>query len=293
MKRIALAYSGSFESTVAIPWLAEKYGAEVVTLTLDLGQAPDLATIRERALGAGAVRAHVLDSREEFVRGYILPAVRDGVFSPDLEYAGITYSRPLIAKRLVELARMESASSVAHSCGCDGADRRTLEAEIYTADPSIPVIAARCEWTMSREELVEYARARNITPTITASDANVDANVWGRVIRGSTASEAYKLTRAISDSPDTAAFLTIDFDRGTPVRANGVDMPLIEMIESIETIAGTHGVGRVRGPDGTRAESPAAVVLHTAYAAAPSVDGSVRVKLFKGSCDATALEPVA
>jgi argininosuccinate synthase len=303
MKRIALAYSGSFETTVAIPWLSETCGAEVVTLTLDLGQGPDLATIRERALAAGAVRAHVLDAREELVRNQMLPAARSGAFSADREYPGHALSRPLIAKHLVQLARMESTPAVAHGCACQGADRSLLEREIHAADASISIMVPRCEWSMTDDQLMEFARARGITVPTGAPESTVDANVWGRVIRDSTAAGSYRLTRPVSESPDTAAFLTIEFEEGTPVRANGVDMPLIEMIESIETIAGTHGVGRIPGPDGARAESPAAVVLDAAYDALkvpgtrPDSVGAkhpiVRVKLFKGSCEATALETVA
>jgi argininosuccinate synthase len=309
MTRIVLAYSGGLETTAAIPWLLETYGAEVVTLTLDIGQGLELAHIRERALAAGAVRAHVLEAREEFVRDYILPALQSGAFSPDREFAGIALSRPLIAKRLVEIARMESAGAVGHGCSCEAPDRALLEDSLRAIDPSLEIIAPRCEWRMSEAELDEYSRARNVAFTTAAPDHNVDANVWGRVIHGPIAPNGYKLTRAISEAPASAAFLNIEFDGGAPIRANGVEMPLIEMIESIETIAGTHGVGRMAGPAGAAAESPAAAVLHAAHAqlsqastvpgtrdnaGAPQLlHGTVRVRLFKGSCEATALETVA
>jgi argininosuccinate synthase len=292
-RKIVLAYSGGLEATASIPWLMERYGGEVVTLTLDLGQALDLADIRERALAAGALRAHVLDAREEFVRGYVLPALHAGAFSPDREFAGIDISRPLVGRRLVEMARMESAGAVAHGFACDAAGRRGFETVLNDADPSLVILAPRCEWGMSRDDLVDYARARNLAIAPATSHHDVEANVWGRVIRGSIGTGAYQLTRPIPDSPDTPAFLDIEFERGAPIRTNGVEMPLIEMIESIETIAGAHGVGRIAGPDGAAAESPAAVVLHTACAELPATDGAVRVRLFKGSCEATALQTVA
>jgi argininosuccinate synthase len=300
MKRIVLAYSGSLETTAAIPWLSETYDAEVMTLTLDVGQGLDLAHIRERALAAGAVRAHVLDAREEFVRGYILPALHSGAFSPDREFAGIALSRPLIGRRLVEMARMESAGGVAHGCVCDGADRHTLEQAVRELDPAIDIIAPRCTWDMTAAELVEYGQARNVVFTTSAVKQNIAANVWGRVIHGSMAPGDFKLTRAVADTPETAAVMNIEFDAGTPIRANGVEMPLIEMIESIETIAGTHGVGRLAGPEGSAAESPAAVVLHAAHSElarahrdGPFARGTVRVQIFKGACEATALQSVA
>ena len=303
MTRIVLAYSGGLEATAAIPWLAETYGAEVMTLTLDIGQGLDLAHIRERALAAGAVRAHVLDAREEFVRGFILPALHAGVFSPDREFAGIALSRPLIAKRLVDMARMEAAGAVAHGCACDAVDRRRLEEAVRAIDPGIDIMAPLCTWGMSAAEVVGYSRERNIV-VAAPPDRKVDANVWGRVIHGSMAAGDYRLTRSVPDAPATAAVMNIEFDAGAPVRANGVEMPLIEMIESIETIAGAHGVGRMPGPGGSVAESPAAVVLHSARLelsraredaddAAELVSGIVRVRLFKGACEATALESVA
>jgi argininosuccinate synthase len=285
MKRIVLAYSGGLETTAAIPWLAETYGAEVVTVTLDVGQ--------------------VIDAREEFVRGFVLPALRTGTFAPDREFAGIAVSRPLIAKRLVEIAQMESASAVAHGCRCDAPGRRMFESAIQAADPSLSIIAPVCDSRMSDVALAEYARERNIAVPTGTSNPDVDANVWGRVMRGASAPGAYKLTRAIPDTPDAAAYVNIEFAAGVPVRANGVEMPLIDMIESIETIAGAHGVGRIAAPGGSIAESPAGVVLHAACAelsktsaagdhadAGRPVSGVVRVKLFKGSCEATALEPV-
>ena len=304
MTRIVLAYSGGLQTTAAIPWLAEAHAAEVVTLTLDLGQGLELAHIRERALAAGAVRAHVLDAREEFVRGYILPALHSGAFSADREFAGIALSRPLIARRLVDMARMESAGSVAHGCACDAADRHRLEDAIREIDPAVGVIAPLCAWGLSGAELVEYARERNIFFTTQGSEQKVEANVWGRVIHGAPLPGDYKLTRAVADAPSSAAVMNIEFAAGAPIRANGVEMPLVEMIESIETIAGTHGVGRLPGPSGSAAESPAAVVLHAAHAELsrplrasdqplPSVSGTVRVRLFKGACEATALESVA
>lgn len=303
MKRIVLAYSGGLEASVAIPWLAETYGAEVVTLTLDIGQGLELAHIRERALAAGAVRAHVLDAREEFVRGYILPALQAGAFSPERAFLGTELSRPLIARRLVEIARMEGASAVAHGCSCDDSDRTSLETSVRALDPTLSIIAPVCGWSMSASAVADYARARNIPVTPRPPHYKVDANVWGRLIYGSAAAGDYKLTRPVVDAPADAAFMEIEFEAGVPVRANGVEMPVIEMIESIETIAGTHGVGRMAGPNGAVAESPAAVVLHAAHAELLSrvpgtrddagarhlIHGSIRVKLFKGSCEVEAV----
>ena len=272
MNRIVLAYSGGIVTSVAIPWLAEKYDAEIVTMTLDVGQGVELADVRQRALAAGAVRAHVIDAREEFVRDYILPALQAGALPTDRSL-GTELSRPLIAKRLVGMARMESASGVAHGCLCPDEDRARLEAAITALDPGLQILAPACEWGMSAGQVAQYARERRIPVAIPGPHDNVDANVWGRAIYGSAAGLDYKLTRAPEDGPDTAAFMVIEFEGGVPVRTNGLEMPMIEMIESLETIAGTHGVGRFHAhqdssnSDAVLAESPAAVVLSTAHAA--------------------------
>jgi argininosuccinate synthase len=268
-----------------------------VTVTLDLGQGRELAHLRERALAAGAVRAHVLDAREEFVRGYILPALQTGAFSPGRDFEGTSLSRPLIARRLVDVARMEAAGAVAHGCGRADPDRAPLEVSVRMLDPALRIIAPVSEWGMSEADLVAYARSLGI-PVATTPRQRVDANVWGRLLYGAPSDGDFKLTRSIADAPSDAAFMEIEFEAGVPVRANGVEMPLIEMIESIETIAGTHGVGRLPGPTGSVAESPAAVVLHAAHSELirreGHTTGAVRVKLLKGSCEiTTTVETVA
>ena len=286
--KIVLAYSGSLATTAAIPWLMERYGAEVVTLTLDVGQGAELAHIRERALGAGAIRAHVIDARDEFVRRHVLPSLRSGAFADAAAFSTVAQTRPLIARRLLELARMEGATLVAHGCGCDDPDRMLLEQAIHERDTAVTIVAPACEWKMSPAEVVEYARSRRLA-VVSTPHAEVDANLLGRTFYGASASHPYTLTRSIADAPAGAAFLELEFAAGTPIRTNGVDMPVIEIIESLEAIAGAHAVGRVPLDADIMAESPAAVVLHAAYSHLASIDpgltGTVRVKLSRGSCE--------
>lgn len=288
MKRIVLAYSGSVTTSAAIPWVMERHGAEVVTVTLDVGQGLELAHIRERALAAGAVRAHVIDARDEFVRRHVLPSFRAGAFADLSAFSTTAQTRPLIARRLLDLAKMEAASAVAHGSGCDDPDRVLLEAAIHAIDPSVEILAPTCEWGMSPEQVVEYARARGI-PAAAGHAGEVDVNLLGRTFYGATNSHHYKLTRSVADAPNGAALIELEFLHGTPIRTNGVDMPMIEIIESIETIAGAHGVGRVNLEPDVVAESPAAVVLHAAYdhlaRVAPELSGTVKLKLSKGHCE--------
>jgi argininosuccinate synthase len=316
MTRIVLAHSGSLATSVAIPWLADRYEAEVVVLTLDVGQGGELADVRERALAAGAVRAHVLDAREELVRDYVTPALQAGVLSAGRGPLAKPLAQALIAKRLVDVARMESASAVAHGGSqvagtfpkkVAGTSRRgkkvagtfsekvpgtngsangsglpsVLDEALRALDSTLTIIAPARLWTLTREQQLAYARARSVSVSPDGDDIfHVDANVWGRSIRADSQDDEhlelpeglYTLTRSAKECPDEPAYLEIEFERGLPVRANGIEMPLLELIESLDIIAGAHGVGRIQLAKNledrrsrTAFEAPAAVLLHAAH----------------------------
>ncbi|MBA3639445.1 MAG: argininosuccinate synthase [Acidobacteriota bacterium] len=267
MKRIVLAYSGGLVTSAAVAWLAEQRDAEIVTVTLDFGQERELAVVRERALALGAVRAHVVDVREEFVRDFVLPALQ----ADALEGAGhplvVALARPLIARRLVEMAKMESAAAVAHGGAPGTAGESSLHQTIRSLDPSLEVIAPARVWGMSNDEVTAFARGHNIhVPP--ADSYRTDATLWGRILTSidgdAIPEDAFTLTRPAADCEGDGAVVDIDFNAGVPVRANGVEMSLIEMIESLETIAGAHGVGRIAAGSYV-VEAPAAVVLHAAH----------------------------
>lgn len=282
MNRIVLAYSGGLETSVAIRWLAETYGAEVIAVTLDLGQGRELADVRERALALGAVRAHVIDAREELARDFILPTLQAGALYEGRYPLAAALGRPLIAKRVVEMARMEGASAIAHGCIGTTNDQVRLELSIRLLDPSITIIAAARTWGMTREQAIGFARARNLPLSVVPdSEYSIDANLWGRSIARGILDDPwieppdtiYRLTRSPQESPDEPAYIEVEFEEGVPVRTNGVDMPMVELIESLDTIAGAHGVGRIDMVESSLAsvksrdiyEAPAATVLHTAH----------------------------
>ena len=282
MKRIVLAYSGGLHTSIAIPWLIENHDAEVVTVTLDIGQGRELADIRERALALGAVRAHVIDAREEFVREYILPTLQAGALYEQQYPLATALGGPLVARRLVEIARMEGAATIAHGCTGSGNDQVRLEVSVRALEPSLNVLAPARLWSMSRAEAIDYARTRGIpVPVATQTPYSTDANLWGRSIAAGVLEDPwreppediYTLTRAPQDCSDEPAYVEIEFDGGLPVHVNGIEMSLLEIIESLETIAGAHGVGRIDMIEnrlvGTQSreiyEAPAAVVLHTAH----------------------------
>ena len=282
MKRIVLAYSGGLDTTIAIPWLRETHDAEVIAVTVDLGQGLELASIHERALAAGAVRAHVIDARDEFVRDYVLPALQAGAVYEDRYPLATALARPLIAKRLVELARMEGATAIAHGCTGIHNDQVRLEASARAIDPSIELIAAVQACDFSHDEKLVFAQARHIpVPLAPTAGYSIDTNLWGRAIASGGLEDAwqeppediYTLTRSPQACPDQPAYVELEFAAGIPVRANGVEMPMLELIESLEVIAGAHGVGRIDVVENRLAgikerevyEAPAAVVLHTAH----------------------------
>jgi argininosuccinate synthase len=282
MERVILAYSGGLDTSVAIPWLAEQYGAEVIALTLDLGQGRELEQIRERALATGAVRCHVLDVRDEFARDFILPALQAGAIYEDRYPMATSLGRPLIAQKLVEIAEMEKATAIAHGCTGKGNDQVRIDVSARALSPKIRVIAPAREWNMSRPDEIEYARQRGIpVPATKASPYSTDENLWGRSIECGVLEdpwteppeEIYTLTKSPADAPDVPAYVEIEFTEGVPTQVNGVAMPFAELIASLETIAGAHGIGRIDMLEnrlvGIKSreiyEAPAAVVLHAAH----------------------------
>lgn len=277
-KSIVLAYSGGLRSSVAIAWLVERGDVDVVAVTLDLGQSADLTEARDRAMASGAIRSHVLDTREEFVRDFVLPTLKADALS-DARYPMATaIGRPMIAKKLAEIARLENATIVAH--GCSGRDRVRLANPLRALDPSLTELAFVDEWSLTDEAIANYADRLGIS-SAGLSEGRVDDNVWGRTVgrRGDDAAEEapealFKLTRPLAQTPAQPATVSISFQHGAPTGINGVAMPLAELIESLSTIAGEHGCGRLERvkshPDGSRSravyEAPAAIVLHLAHA---------------------------
>ena len=259
MERIVLAYSGSDDDSHAISLLADEYGAEIVTLTLDVGQNQELEEVRDHSLAAGSVRAHVLDARGEFAHEFVLPALQAGASDDGREPTTFPLAHALIGKKLVEMAAIEEATTVAHR----GAGRNgvRIENSVRALNPSLHVLslAAAAEGVKTR------------------------TNLWGRAVNYETregpVEAMYSWTKSPETAPDTGAGLELDFERGVPTAVNGVPLDLSELIESLSIIAGQHGVGRIASPDETGGrirrlyEAPAAVVLHAAHAALESATG--------------------
>ena len=282
MERIVLAYSGGLDTSVAVRWLADKYDAEIVAVTMDLGQGKELDDVRERALAVGAVRAHVVDVREEFAREYVLPALQAGAVYEGKYPLATALGRPLIAKKLVEVAELENASIIAHGCTGKGNDQVRMDVSARALNPAIRVVAPAREWGMTRPDEIEYARAHGIPiPASVDNPYSTDTNLWGRSIEcgvledpwAEPPEDIYALTKSPAACPDAPAYVEVEFEAGVPTKVNGVAMPLSELINSLDTIAGVHGVGRIDMVEnrlvGIKSreiyEAPAATLLLTAH----------------------------
>jgi argininosuccinate synthase len=253
-EKVVLAYSGGLDTSVAIKWIGEHYGLEVITLTVDLGSDPDLEAIRQRALAIGATKALVADAREQFVRDFIFPALRAGAVYQGEYPLSTALARPLIAQLLVEAARREGASAVAHGCTGKGNDQVRFDVSVASLAPDLKVIAPVRETGMSREEALEYAARHRLPIKVTReSPYSIDQNLWGRSIEcgiledpwAEPPEEAFAWTRPPQETPDQPTYVEIGFQKGLPVALNGGTMEGVELIAHLNQVAGEHGVGRI------------------------------------------------
>ncbi|WP_174729503.1 argininosuccinate synthase [Mesobacillus harenae] len=252
-QKVVLAYSGGLDTSVAIKWLQEQ-GYAVVACCLDVGEGKDLDFIKEKAIKVGAVESYVIDARQEFADEFALIALQAHTLYEGKYPLVSALSRPLIAKKLVEVAEAEGAVAVAHGCTGKGNDQVRFEVSISALNPDLQVLAPVREWKWSREEEIEYAKQNNIPiPINLNSPFSIDQNLWGRsnecgVLEDPWAAppeEAYDLTVSLEDAPDTSDTLEIAFEQGVPVSLNGKKLPLYELILELNGLAGKHGVGRI------------------------------------------------
>ena len=253
--KVVLAYSGGLDTSVCLKWLQEEYDAEVITYTADLGQGKELDPVEGIAKGTGASKVYIEDLKEEFVREYVFPALKAGAIYESKYTLATALARPLIAKRLVEIAEAEGANAVAHGCTGKGNDQVRFDVTTMALNPDLSVIAPVREWDMkSRDEEIEYAKRYNIPITVTKeSPYSIDANLWGRSIEcgiledpwQEPPEEIYELTVSPEAAPEQPAYVEIGFRSGEPVALDGVEMPPVELIDRLTELGGANGVGRV------------------------------------------------
>ena len=282
-KKIVCAYSGGLDTSVMIPWLRENYGAEIVTYTGDLGQGDDLRAIRQKALNTGAVAAEVDDLRERFVREFIWPAVRASAVYEGQYPLHTALGRPLLAQRLVETARAHGADAIAHGCTGKGNDQVRFEVTAQCLAPDLGIVAPLREWELlTREDEVDYANARGIPVPITREKPySIDQNLWGCAIECGEMEElwaeppddAWIMTKDPSHAPKGSVELVLRFEDGVPVAIDDRPMGGVALIDYLNNLAGTFGVGRIDMVEnrvvGLKSrevyEAPAAVLIHMAH----------------------------
>lgn len=251
--KVVLAYSGGLDTSVAIRWLQEK-GYDVVTLTADVGQNIDLEAAKQKALDVGASKAYVMDLKKEFVETMVWPALKANALYEGKYPLNSALSRPLIAKYLALIAKIEGAVAVAHGCTGKGQDQVRIEVCATALNPDLEVIAPVRDWHFSRDAEIEYAKEHDIpVPVTKKSPYSIDANLWGRSIEcgpledpwTEPPSDAFTMTVDPWNAPDEPEYLEIGFDKGIPVSVNGETMDGVTLIAKINDIAGKHGVGRI------------------------------------------------
>ncbi|MDB5058320.1 MAG: argininosuccinate synthase [Chloroflexi bacterium] len=284
MTKVVLAYSGGLDTSVAVKWLKEKYGCEVVTLTVDVGAVKDLDVIRARALATGAEQAFVVDARDTFISEYVWPALQAHALYEGSYPLATALARPLIASLLVDVAHQVGANAVAHGCTGKGNDQVRFDVATTALDPSLAVIAPVREWGMSRDQEMAYAAEHGIqVPTTKQSPYSVDENLWGRSVEAGILedpwveppADAYQWTTAPEHAPQSPQHLEIGFESGIPVSLDGKPLGGAALVEALNKIGGTYGIGRIDRVEsrlvGIKSreiyEAPAAVLLHAAHSA--------------------------
>ena len=278
--KIVLAYSGGLDTTVAVPWLQEKYDADIITLTIDLGMV-ELEPIRQRALSIGASEAITVDGRETLVNEFLFPSLQAGTIYEEQYPLATALGRPLIARYLVEVAKEREAYAIAHGCTGKGNDQVRIEVGIAALGPEIDVIAPIRDWGMSREDEIEYGQARNLPINANRSRFSTDENLWGRSVEAGELEDpwleppedAYLWTSSVANTPDDPAYVEIHFEEGIPTAVDGESMGGVDLVNHLNTLSGTHGIGRIDHVEnrlvGIKSreiyECPAATLLHAAH----------------------------
>ncbi len=253
-RKIVLAYSGGLDTSVLLKWLQEKYEADVITVTLDVGQKEDLAAIEEKAKKLGVLNHYSLDTKQEFVENYVFPAIKANALYEEKYPVSTALSRPLIAEKLVQIAEKEGADAIAHGCTGKGNDQVRIEVTAKALAPELSVIAPVREWKMDRNAEIEFAKKHGIpVPVSVEKPYSVDQNLWGRSIECGVLENpeteppenVFEWTVSPEKAPDKPEYLTLEFEGGVPKAANGKTMKPLALIDFVDKVAGRNGVGRI------------------------------------------------
>lgn len=253
-EKCVLAYSGGLDTSALVPYMKEKYGYEIIAVLVDVGRMKDVEMLRQRALTAGAAESVVLDAKREFLEDFAFQAMKANALYEGKYPLHSALSRPLIAKKMVEVAKQYGAKVVAHGCTAKGNDQVRIDVGVRCLDPSITVLGPAREWNMTRPELLDYLHVRGIDLPLTKKNPySIDENLWGRAIEcgeledpwAAAPSGAYAFTVDPADAPDEPVEAVVGIEKGIPVSLDGQALDPVELVERLDALAGSHGFGRV------------------------------------------------
>ncbi|ABB15960.1 argininosuccinate synthase [Carboxydothermus hydrogenoformans] len=252
-EKVVLAYSGGLDTSIIIPWLKENYGYEVIAMVADVGQGEELEPLREKAIKSGAAKIYIEDVKEEFVRDFVFPMLKAGAVYENKYLLGTSVARPLIAKKLVEIAEKEGAVAVAHGATGKGNDQVRFELTVKALNPDLKIIAPWREWEIkSREDAIDYAEKRGIPVPVTKKQPySMDRNLWhlsheGGILEDPAVEppeDVLLLTNPPEKAPDQPEYVEIEFVKGEPVAVNGEKLSPVELIFKLNELGGKHGIG--------------------------------------------------
>ncbi|EOI57633.1 argininosuccinate synthase [Enterococcus gilvus] len=252
-QKVILAYSGGLDTSVSIKWLVDE-GYDVIACCLDIGEGRDTEFIKNKALQVGATESYAIDAREEFSQDFVLIALQGNTYYENSYPLVSALSRPLISKKLVELAHDTGATTIAHGCTGKGNDQVRFEVSIAALDPNLKIIAPVREWKWSREEEINYAAEKGVPiPADLDNPYSIDQNLWGRACEcgiledpwATPPAGAYAITAELEDTPDKPTIVEITFEKGVPTALDGEELSLASLIMKLNTLAGVHGIGRI------------------------------------------------
>src|SRR3990170_8046713 len=253
-EKIVLAYSGGLDTSVAVRWLKEERGYEVIALTVDVGMDREREALQSRALAAGASKYLWREAQDTFIRHFAFPALAAGARYEGHYPLATALSRPLIARELVEVARAEGATAVAHGCTGKGNDQVRFDVSVQALAPELRIVAPLREWDMDRDREIAYAQEHDIPISVTKeSPYSTDENLWGRSIECGVLedpwqeppADVYQWTKSPAEAPDEPAYVEVAFERGLPGSLDGLETAAVPLVKQLNAIAAEHGVGRV------------------------------------------------
>ena len=252
--KVVLAYSGGLDTSMMLKWIQEEYGMDVISCIVDVGQPKDFKKAEEKAWNLGVLNHYTFDAKEEFATEYVYPAIKANALYMGTYPVSSSLSRPLIVKKIVEVAEMEDAQAVAHGCTGKGNDQVRFDMTFKALNPGLKIIAPVREWKFDRNSQIEWAKEHGIPVPVTAdSPYSIDENLWGRSIEGGILEHPDKMapgdiwtwTQDVESAPDDPEYVKIGFSKGVPVSLDGVEMGPVEILKTLNKKGGLHGIGRI------------------------------------------------